>query len=228
MALVPCFVARCLKILQRYSNGSCHNLQEKYGNPDEQGDLFQSDIMLKESDYELINSLFGEAVADDLVDDGVLTRPVNTTSGRNLALVPTRRWVTDGRSDDTVKIPIKLSNTYSDSEKETILSALGDLEQLTGNLLLFTQILPPSQPYINVIRGRGCYSYVGLETDTDTNAQDLSLGAGCISKGITQHEFLHALGFWHEQSRSDRDKYVGKHTYIRKVNLYRILRINMI
>lgn len=38
--------------------------------------------------------------------------------------------------------------------------------------------------------------------------QNLSIGAGCDTKAVVQHELLHALGFYHEQSRSDRDDYV--------------------
>uniref|UniRef100_A0A8C6KBE5 Metalloendopeptidase n=1 Tax=Nothobranchius furzeri TaxID=105023 RepID=A0A8C6KBE5_NOTFU len=40
------------------------------------------------------------------------------------------------------------------------------------------------------------------------NGQDLSIGAGCDWISIAEHEILHALGFYHEQSRYDRDDYV--------------------
>lgn len=40
------------------------------------------------------------------------------------------------------------------------------------------------------------------------NGQELSIGAFCDSISIAEHEILHALGFYHEQSRYDRDDYV--------------------
>lgn len=49
-----------------------------------------------------------------------------------------------------------------------------------------------------------CWSMVG---DLQTG-QNLSIGAGCDYKAIVEHEILHALGFYHEQSRMDRDDYV--------------------
>ncbi|XP_061467299.1 meprin A subunit beta [Rhineura floridana] len=59
--------------------------------------------------------------------------------------------------------------------------------------------------YISVIKGSGCWSSVG---NREKGRQELSIGANCDRIGTIEHEFLHALGFWHEQSRSDRDDYV--------------------
>uniref|UniRef100_A0A1B0DJF8 Metalloendopeptidase n=1 Tax=Phlebotomus papatasi TaxID=29031 RepID=A0A1B0DJF8_PHLPP len=52
----------------------------------------------------------------------------------------------------------------------------------------------------------GCWSYVGRIR----NAQilNLSIQAGCVSKGIATHELIHAVGFFHAQSDVNRDKYV--------------------
>ncbi|XP_030582082.1 high choriolytic enzyme 1-like [Archocentrus centrarchus] len=66
----------------------------------------------------------------------------------------------------------------------------------------------PLDPQASVGRGdgSGCYSYVGHQSQ----AQLISLQRnGCLYLSTVQHKVLHALGFHHEQVRSDRDQYVS-------------------
>ncbi|XP_032860924.2 meprin A subunit alpha [Tyto alba] len=58
--------------------------------------------------------------------------------------------------------------------------------------------------YIFFTKESGCWSMVG---DLQTG-QNLSIGTRCDYRAIVEHEILHALGFYHEQSRMDRDDYV--------------------
>ncbi|VDO04901.1 unnamed protein product [Haemonchus placei] len=57
---------------------------------------------------------------------------------------------------------------------------------------------------IRVFPGSGCYSSIGMIG----GEQDLSLADGCDTMGIIAHEFMHALGIFHMQSRFDRDSFI--------------------
>ena len=60
--------------------------------------------------------------------------------------------------------------------------------------------------YVEFIADSGCWSYVGRAG----GRQPISLDDGC-GVGAAVHEIGHAIGLWHEQSRSDRDANVRVH-----------------
>ena len=51
-----------------------------------------------------------------------------------------------------------------------------------------------------------CYSRIGR--DPNDKEQVISIGLGCERLGTVVHETMHALGFFHEHTRPDRDKYI--------------------
>uniref|UniRef100_A0ACB8FD47 Meprin A subunit beta n=1 Tax=Sphaerodactylus townsendi TaxID=933632 RepID=A0ACB8FD47_9SAUR len=99
-------------------------------------------------------------------------------------------------------IPYVLEDTLEMNAKGLILKAF---EQYRLKTCIDFKPWEGEPNYLSVFKGSGCWSSVG---NRQIGRQELSIGANCDRIGTIEHEFLHALGFWHEQSRSDRDDYV--------------------
>ena len=52
-----------------------------------------------------------------------------------------------------------------------------------------------------------CHSSIGR----DGGEQTITIGPDCYYLGVIMHEMTHAVGFFHEQNRMDRDQYITVH-----------------
>ncbi|XP_076023790.1 low choriolytic enzyme-like [Genypterus blacodes] len=101
-----------------------------------------------------------------------------------------------------VEVPFTISPKYTATEKRMILSAMRDFHANTCIRFVGRQ---RERMYLSIEPKYGCFSSLGRIGDK----QVLSLAKyGCVQNGVIQHELLHALGFYHEHTRSDRDNYV--------------------
>lgn len=57
----------------------------------------------------------------------------------------------------------------------------------------------------NLLVSHRCCSYVG---NLRLGQQGVSLGSNCFAFQVVVHELGHVVGFYHEQSRPDRDQYI--------------------
>ncbi|KAH8352280.1 hypothetical protein KR084_003146 [Drosophila pseudotakahashii] len=100
-------------------------------------------------------------------------------------------------------------NSYIDEEhRNHIVSAIHKIESIS--CLTFKEATTDQKYYVNVTSEEGgCFSYIGyLNRVQQLNLQNNEIGVGCFRLYTIVHEFLHALGFFHQQSAADRDEYV--------------------
>ena len=73
----------------------------------------------------------------------------------------------------------------------------------------FVPALPGSVNFVTIINGADCSSDLGMKG----GEPHIYLNSGCFDNGLVTpvHELLHTLGFVHEHTRPDRDKFVEVH-----------------
>ncbi|KAM9493271.1 low choriolytic enzyme-like [Clarias gariepinus] len=105
---------------------------------------------------------------------------------------------TDGR----VYVPYVIANHFTSYELQIIQRGLDSFSSST--CIRFIQ-RSNQRDYLSIESRSGCYSYVGRRGYAQTVSLDRN---GCVYHQTVQHELLHALGFNHEQCRSDRDNHI--------------------
>ncbi|XP_050391294.1 uncharacterized protein LOC126810336 [Patella vulgata] len=99
-------------------------------------------------------------------------------------------------------VPYLIVNEINPVAKKWILKAMAHIQENT--CVRFKKKKKSDKHYVLFKSEAGCWSNVGRRG----GEQIINLGRGCEHLGTAVHEIMHALGIWHEQARSDRDKYV--------------------
>lgn len=100
-------------------------------------------------------------------------------------------------------MPYAISSEFNSTDRNKIVEVLDKLSSLT--CVKFRPRTQADKDYVEYVVGTGCASFVGRNGN---GRQIISLGEGCVYTNGIAHESMHALGFWHEHTRPDRDKYI--------------------
>lgn len=177
-----------------------------------EGSLFDGDYMLSKSQA---LALIGEEATKELENAGFVFRHKKGRSGRDLSILDNvvngiGLW-TNRTEDGRLRVPISIStsgNTFSPSQISVIKLGMDMIEE-TG-VVKFVERTTESD-FIDFFKTQGgpCWSNgPGLFLDSEEGSNIIGLSTNCFLPGIIAHEILHALGFVHEQSRTDRDEHV--------------------
>jgi len=168
---------------------------------------FEGDIILTEEQKRLVK----ENTIDNLNHDEVFSVGENFNrrifeNGLDDGEI-TRRWRKENFNPwpkNTLRYEIASSVTEDNRKK--VKDTLRGLEEKLGGCITFRETSSRNRVLVKQPNDdKKCDSFIGYK---GWRRQSLNLGNNCYRTGTVEHEFLHALGVWHQQSRSDRHNYV--------------------
>ncbi|KAK3087810.1 hypothetical protein FSP39_010940 [Pinctada imbricata] len=143
----------------------------------------------------IVQSNKESGVLDSLIEGDIRPKPGHREK-RNAIRITQWKWKDN-------KIPYVIDKTgISDYGYHLILTAIDEYNKVQSCVKWVPRTT--DNDYVKIKDGYGCHSSIGR----DGGPQDLVLGSTCYYKGVIMHELNHAVGFFHEQARYDRDKYV--------------------
>uniref|UniRef100_A0A3B1KGA2 Metalloendopeptidase n=1 Tax=Astyanax mexicanus TaxID=7994 RepID=A0A3B1KGA2_ASTMX len=105
-------------------------------------------------------------------------------------------------STGLVQVPFTVSADFSSTDRAVIAGAMAPSHHSKTCIRFVSR--STEIDYLSIENRDGCLSSLGRTG----GKQVVSLSTrGCVYHGIVQHELNHALGFYHEHTRSDRDRY---------------------
>lgn len=143
-----------------------------------------------------IQIIYSTAIESDYFENEFLLGD-ERKNDRNAMKSPANKWPLG-------IVPYRFGDEYIERDKAAVLHAMEVFREKT--CIKFVLKRDHHSEYIVFKKSKsGCGTLVGYKTEP----VDVSLSEKCLKlTGAIQHEILHVLGLWHEQSRPDRDEFV--------------------
>ncbi|MBB5235340.1 M12 family metallopeptidase [Deinococcus budaensis] len=156
----------------------------------------QATLILEDGSRQLVTGFVKDGMLL-LEDDILLADDVNAVGAQGTYVVDTRyRWT--GRT-----IPYTFASNVPQAVRDRVTQAAANI-RATTNVVVTPRTTQANYVQISYNTGTTCSSSLGMVGGRQT----LSLADRC-TVGTIMHEFGHAMGLFHEQTRPDRDQYVA-------------------